>query len=225
MTRLHCRTLGSSGGPTLLLIHGLGASGEVWARLAERLAGRYRLLIPDLRGHGRSPHSDRYRVDELADDVIDILDRHGTERADVLGHSLGAMVAYRLAAKIPQRVGRLVLEEPPPPLPADPPRDAGPRPDGPLDFDWRIQDQFSAERNDPPTHWLDDLQRISAPTLVIRGLDSHIARAQVVRLVAAIPDCRLVELPAGHDVHDEAADAFGLEVDAFLAGGLNRGWS
>jgi len=89
---------GGSGEPVLLLLHGLGATGDVWEGwrplLAQRWPGRW--LAPDLPGHGGSPPLSRYTFDALAAEVADLA---GTgARTVVLGHSLGGVVALALAS-------------------------------------------------------------------------------------------------------------------------------
>jgi pimeloyl-ACP methyl ester carboxylesterase len=89
---------GGRGEPTLLLLHGLGASGEVWAGVRELLDRSWpgRWVIPDLRGHGRSGHAPPYSFGQYAADVA-MLFRVG-ERVLVLGHSMGGVVGLALAS-------------------------------------------------------------------------------------------------------------------------------
>jgi pimeloyl-ACP methyl ester carboxylesterase len=92
---------GGDGDPLLLLLHGLGATGDVWAGwdqvLAERWPGRW--LAPDLPGHGGSPALPEYTFDALAEAVRPLAESGG--RTVVLGHSLGGVVALALAARVP----------------------------------------------------------------------------------------------------------------------------
>lgn len=93
-------------GPTVVLVHGWGFHGGVWRDLAARLARSFRVLIPDLPGHGRSRgvHTGA-SLTGLADD----LSRRLTEPAIWVGWSLGAFVALAVARNRPQAVSRLVL--------------------------------------------------------------------------------------------------------------------
>lgn len=92
---------GGEGGPLLLLLHGLGATGDVWSgwwpELAQRWPGRW--LAPDLPGHGGSAALPDYTFDALADAVRPLVEPDG--RTVVLGHSLGGVVALALAARSP----------------------------------------------------------------------------------------------------------------------------
>lgn len=100
---------GGTDGPTLVLLHGLGANGTVWdgirPMLAEGWKGRW--IIPDLRGHGRSPHRAPYGFDTYADDVAALLPGEGA--VTVVGHSMGGVVAMLLGSnRFGPRVGKAV---------------------------------------------------------------------------------------------------------------------
>jgi pimeloyl-ACP methyl ester carboxylesterase len=90
---------GGAGEPLLLLLHGLGATGDVWSGwwpvLARRWPGRW--LAPDLPGHGGSAELAEYTFEALAEAVSPLMEPDG--RAVVLGHSLGGVVALALAAR------------------------------------------------------------------------------------------------------------------------------
>lgn len=92
-------------GPDLVLLHGWGLHGGVWEGLAGVLAGRFRLHLMDLPGHGASPPLDPCTLTALAAAVAEAM----PPRAHVCGWSLGGQVALRLALDFPGRVNRLVL--------------------------------------------------------------------------------------------------------------------
>ena len=94
-------------GPPVLLLHGLYGSSANWAGIARRLAQRHRLLVPDLRGHGRSPAGDRISYPAMALDLIELLDRQGIAQATIIGHSMGGKAAMCLALAAPERVAAL----------------------------------------------------------------------------------------------------------------------
>ena len=98
--RIHYRVAGE--GPPLVLVHGYTASGWsnwVASGWVERLSPHHRLIIPDLRGHGRSQkpwRTEAYSVDAMASDVLAVMDKEGVQRAPVLGYSMGGMVTMHL---------------------------------------------------------------------------------------------------------------------------------
>jgi pimeloyl-ACP methyl ester carboxylesterase len=93
-TDLHVRTAGS-GSPVLVLLHGLGVNGAVWEPFVAHLESwPGRIVVPDLRGHGRSPHADRYAIAAHAADVAALVE--GERAVYVIGHSMGAMIALAM---------------------------------------------------------------------------------------------------------------------------------
>jgi pimeloyl-ACP methyl ester carboxylesterase len=109
-------------GEPLLLINGLGANLEMWQPLVRELAGAREVIAFDLPGTGRSARPRRpLRMPQLAQLVGDLLDGLGHRRLDVLGYSLGGIVAQELAYRAPARVSRLVLCATTPGLPSVPP--------------------------------------------------------------------------------------------------------
>lgn len=97
-------------GQPLFLIHGFGMSGHVLADKFNLLKRHYRVIVPDLRGHGRSQHlAAPHSIEELADDLLALADELALGRFNVMGYSMGGMVSQALALKAPERVERLVL--------------------------------------------------------------------------------------------------------------------
>ncbi len=101
-------------GRPLLLLHGFTGRGTSWGGHATALARAFRVITVDLPGHGRSGTAEpaRMTVERSADDLAAILEHLGAVPASVLGYSLGARVALRLAVAHPRAVDRLVLESP-----------------------------------------------------------------------------------------------------------------
>ncbi|MGY1624665.1 3-oxoadipate enol-lactonase [Geodermatophilus sp. SYSU D00965] len=94
--------------PVVVLSNSLGATRAMWDPQVPALAERFRVVTYDTRGHGSSPAPQGpYTLDDLVDDVVALLDRLGVPRAHVAGLSLGGMTAMRLAAREPDRVGRI----------------------------------------------------------------------------------------------------------------------
>ena len=112
--RLHLLEGPDGGRPPLLLVHGIYDRWETWETVLPALVADYHVVAPDLRGHARSDWPARgYRLVDYAADAVGVLDALGIARADVVGHSLGALIAATLAAEAPQRVRAVVLEDPP----------------------------------------------------------------------------------------------------------------
>jgi pimeloyl-ACP methyl ester carboxylesterase len=96
--------------PAVLAIHGITANGQAWLAVARALGGQARLVAVDLRGRGASRALPApYGIAAHAQDMLAVLDRHELERTVVVGHSLGAYIATRLAVEHPERVRALVL--------------------------------------------------------------------------------------------------------------------
>ena len=113
--RIHGRTGGTPEAPPLLLVHGFPQSHVLWHRVAQRLAPHFKLVLPDLRGYGRSSkpagnadHAN-YSKRVMAQDLLALMHELGFERFNVCGHDRGARVAHRLALDHPQAVQRLAL--------------------------------------------------------------------------------------------------------------------
>jgi pimeloyl-ACP methyl ester carboxylesterase len=99
-------------GPALVCIHGFGGAKEDFDDHVDRLASRATVVALDLRGHGDSSHPPdpaAYSLDRLAVDVVEVADALGLARFRLLGHSMGGMVARRVALGMPNRVEALVL--------------------------------------------------------------------------------------------------------------------
>lgn len=108
--KIHYQVEGAENAPALLLLRGLGRSSRYWLGVREPLAERFRLIVPDNRGVGKSDAPrPPYTTAKMARDAVRVLDHAGVPRAHVVGISLGGMIAQRLAIDHPGRVDRLVL--------------------------------------------------------------------------------------------------------------------
>ncbi|MGW0615342.1 alpha/beta fold hydrolase [Streptomyces sp. NPDC002788] len=106
---VHYRTEGH--GPGLLLVHGTGATGDAnYGHLVEEFTDRRTVILPDYAGSGETVDDGRpLTLDQLADQVLGAADEATDEPVDVVGFSLGALIAVKAAARRPERVRRLVL--------------------------------------------------------------------------------------------------------------------
>lgn len=108
--RLHFVVDGPPDRPVLVLGSSLGTTGAMWGPQLPALTQHFRVVRYDHRGHGNSPVSPGpYRLESLAEDVLALLDRLELDRVHYAGLSLGGMVGMELAARAPERIGRLAL--------------------------------------------------------------------------------------------------------------------
>lgn len=111
--RLHVHEWGDRGAPPLVCLHGVTGHGRRFRRLAEeRLAARFHVVAPDLRGHGRSDREPPWRLETYVDDLLETLDDAGVGAGTFVGHSFGGRLVLELAAREPKRVERAVLLDP-----------------------------------------------------------------------------------------------------------------
>ena len=123
-TTFQAQVSGPANGEVLLLLHSLGTNAGIWEEPAEAFSNRYRVIRPDLRGHGMSGvTSGPYSIEGMARDMLGLLDLMGVESAHVAGISIGGMIAQSLAAQAPG----IQLQHPQHPL----------RPEGRIALRWR----------------------------------------------------------------------------------------
>lgn len=228
-------TIALGDGPPLILLHGLAASARWWSRVVPALSERHRVHAIDLPSFGASGHGVRFRLEQIPGRLVEFMDERGIERASVIGHSMGGLIAGRLAADHPGRVDRLVLV------------DAGFLR---LDPSWlhKVTGPVRAVRfTRPPlarllledvarvgpfaltdatlqllrTDWVEVLGRVRAPTLVVWGEGDTICPPVIGQGIAErVPDARLVVIPeCGHNPMWERPEAFLEAVLPFLAEG------
>ena len=111
-TSLYVRVGGK--GPGVVLLHGFGDSGDMWAPLAAELVKDHTVIVPDLRGMGLSMHPDSgYTKKNQAVDIAGVMDALKVQKADLVTHDIGNMVGYALAAQYPARITRWVVIDAP----------------------------------------------------------------------------------------------------------------
>ncbi|WP_258037057.1 alpha/beta fold hydrolase [Streptomyces sp. SM14] len=107
---LICEDYGGDG-PTVVALHGTFGRGSVFARLADDLAGAARIVASDQRGHGSTGAAGSYRREDFVTDAAALVRALDSGPVVVLGHSLGGITAYQLAARHPELVAGLVIED------------------------------------------------------------------------------------------------------------------
>jgi pimeloyl-ACP methyl ester carboxylesterase len=199
----------------VVLLPATGETAEDWDVVAASLQSSRTVYAVSLRGHGSSDWPGHYSIQSMADDVTGLLRQLDDGPVDLVGHSLGGLVACAIASAHPELVRRLVLEDVGVPHPR--PATAPPRPPGVLPFDWRVVEQVRPEIDDPDPRWGDVVAGIAAPTLVIAGgASSPVPQEHIAELVRIVTDGRLVTVDAGHLVHAGRPDEFTHHLLTFL---------
>ena len=214
------REWGRPDGPVALLLHGLGEEADDWALVGPGLGKRFRVIALDARGHGQSDWADSYELSDFRDDVLKMMDALGVIAAVVVGHSMGGVVAYQLAATHPDRVRALILEDMPAPVPASPRREIPEGPEPGEVTDWEAVAALRGWRNDPDPAWWDYAAEIRARTLVVGGARSDLPQDRLAELAALIPHGSFTSLDTGHCVHGERPGEFLAAVVPFLNGAI-----
>jgi pimeloyl-ACP methyl ester carboxylesterase len=224
---------------TVVLIHGCAGNGEQWIKQIEHLAPQYRVIAPDLRGHGASqvPQS-AYSLEEFCWDTTQVLTQlQVTEPFVLMAHSFGGPIAITFAATQPQRISRLVLIATGPEMHINPLHEwivKLPIPLGMLESLRPVVMPASYA----PVHVIQRilagtlfrwdgyavLPQVTTPTLIIAGQWDFIATvAQAETAQQLMPNARLeVVKYTRHLPHLERPDAVNRLIDRFLTG--PRSW-
>jgi len=243
---LRVRDEGESKRPPLVCVHGAGSSSVVWMEVVRRLSPQRRVIAPDLPGHGQSDRwhaPDDVSIAMYRDAVGTVCAQLEVERAILMGHSMGALIALDAAAAWPERVAGLILVNGGVRLPVAPevfvkltgdftrfgkwlarvvwspatPRDVVER-WGTLAFtadqEITLADFRAVERYDGAIA----ATRVRTPTLVLGGEDDLMTPPKLTReLASAITGARAVVVPeAGHMIVQEQPERFFAELESFL---------
>ncbi|WP_326699188.1 alpha/beta hydrolase [Streptomyces sp. NBC_01754] len=252
----------TEGAPGILLLHGLMGRSAHWTSTARWLSERHRPVGLDQRGHGRSgkPAEGPFTRDAYVADVEAVIEQLGLAPVTLIGHAVGALTAWQLAAKRPDLVEGLVISD----MRASAPGAASQREwedwfaAWPVPFatladvrKWFGEDDPWVERPNPArgaffaevmaegsdgwrplfsrrqmlesratwvydAHW-EELAQVRCPTLVLRGLDGELGRAEAQEMVRVLPRGQYAEVPdAGHLVHYDQPEGWRAAVEPFL---------
>lgn len=106
--KLFFRKIGQ--GKPLIIVHGLWGASDNWLPIAHRLEDKYQVILPDVRNHGQSPHSDIMSYEAMSDDLIELIqDLRLPEPPAIVGHSMGGKIVMALLLKRPELVTRPVI--------------------------------------------------------------------------------------------------------------------
>lgn len=202
--------------PPLVLLPATGETAVDWDVVAAPMSATRTVFAVNLRGHGASTWPGTYSIQLMADDVAAWLSaRFPGGLVDLVGHSLGGVVACAVATQCPDQIRRLVLEDVGllKPRPAEQPA----KPDGVLAFDWQVVEQVRPEIDNFAPAWTDVVARIEVPTLVIAGgATSAVPQEQITDLVHHLPNGHMVTIEAGHLVHASKPSEFTSRLLIFL---------
>jgi pimeloyl-ACP methyl ester carboxylesterase len=214
---LNYREWGRPDGAVVLLLHDLTSSSLSWRNVAPVLGEEFRVIAPDARGHGGSEWTRDYSFELMRDDIARFMERLGILAAIVVGHSMGALTAYELAATRPELIRLLVLEEMPPPDPANPPKPMPREPEPGADYDWRALIAVYRWRNAPPPTWWELASQIQANTLVLGAAHSYLQQDRLEELSRRIPHGTFASMNSDHEGHEERPSEFLMHVQPFIS--------
>lgn len=235
--QMYCEEHGA--GKPLVLLHGFGGSTQTWRPFLGPLSEHHRLIVVDLRGHGRSTnptHGFTHR--QAASDVLGLLDQLGVDRFSAMGLSSGGMTLLHMATRQPERVEAMVLVSATSHFPAQaraifrqvsfdrmPPyvqqiyRDCATRGEAQIR---QLLEQFKAfhDNHDDMNFSASDLSTILARTLVVHGDRDRFFPVEIaVELYRALPRAALWIIPGGDHVPiDDPTVAFTSTALHFLEG-------
>jgi len=235
-------------GELIIALHAHWMEGQTFMALADSLQPEWRVIALDQRGHGHSDHAFSYTREDYIHDLAALYDHLGIKRAILLGNSLGGVNAYQFAARHPDRVRALIIEDIGVVVKDDISfvlnwagvfetrqhleKVVGPR------FLPYLQDSFRQGTNgwrlafDPTEmvdsqrclwgdYWSDWLASV-CPALLIRGEESRVtSQVHLEAMAARRPHTLLRHLPGGHVVHFDNPEAFAATIRRFLIDSAN----
>jgi esterase len=98
-------------GPVVIILHGLFGSSDNWNSVAKKLEDKCTVILPDLRNHGKSPHSDTHDYESMSNDVFELAEKISPGKFFLAGHSMGGKTAMRVAIKWPWMINGLVVAD------------------------------------------------------------------------------------------------------------------
>jgi pimeloyl-ACP methyl ester carboxylesterase len=217
---------GDAAAPALLLLHGFSGRGADFGQVfdLDALAGRARVIVPDLRGHGATGNPaevlPRFHR-QCADDVLALLDELGVERCRAVGTSLGGNVLLHVATRAPEPVEAMVLAGSPSYFPEQARAIMRQASEATLGAHWRQARAFAEEHEDM-CFTLPLLATIRARTLIVTGDRDPLYPVEMfVEQYRAIPGASLWVIPdSGHDaIYTSAREELARRAIAFLGRG------
>ena len=208
-----------------ILLHGNGEDGSYFKNQIDYFSGRYRVIVLDTRGHGKSPRGTKpFTIEQFSCDLYEFMEEHEISHAIILGFSDGANIAMKFAMKYPNKVKALILNG------------GNLNPKGvkrttqiPIEIGYKIASRFAskspdAKRNaemlglmvNDPNIAPSELSKITAPTLVICGRNDMIKESHTKEIAENIPNAKLSIIKGNHFIANKKYVAFNKAVEDFL---------
>lgn len=214
-------------GEPLILLHGNGEDSSYFENQLQELSSDYRVIAVDTRGHGKTPRGNApFTIRQFADDLAGFMDGLKIKRTHILGFSDGANIAMCFASKYPDRVSKLILN-------GGNLHAKGMKPSVqlPIEIGYRIANFFAARSEEAkknaemlglmvndPNIAVEELQKITAQTLVIAGTKDMVKRKHTVFIAKKIKNAELQFIEGDHFVANKNSSAFNVAVKKFLQG-------
>ncbi|MBE9466836.1 MAG: alpha/beta fold hydrolase [Bacteroidetes bacterium] len=96
-------------GYPLIILHGLYGCSDNWVSIGKELAKTFQVFIPDIRNHGKSPHSNEHNYEVMTNDLIEFMNFHSIEKAVLLGHSMGGKIIMNFSVRYPERIEKMII--------------------------------------------------------------------------------------------------------------------
>lgn len=212
-------------GEPLILLHGNGENCAYFVGQIDVFSRFYHVYALDTRGHGKTPRGEApFTIRQFADDLLDFMDEHHLERANILGFSDGGNIAMVFAMKYPDRVDRLILD--------------GANLDTKgvkssiqiqIEIGYRFARLFARKSEEAARHAEmlglmvndpnvapEELAKIRSKTLVMAGTKDMIKERHTRLIASRIPDASLVFIEGDHFIANKCPDAFNRAVLDFL---------
>lgn len=208
-----------------IFLHGNGGDGSYFKNQIDYFSDRYRVIALDTRGHGKSPRGTKpFTIEQFSCDLYDFMEDFGISNAIILGFSDGANIAMKFAIKYPDKVKALILNG------------GNLNPEGvkrtiqiPIEIGYKIAKRFASKSPDAkknaemlglmvnePDIRLNELSKITAPTLVICGRNDMIKESHTKKIAENIPDAKLSIIKGNHFIANKRYVTFNKVVEKFL---------
>lgn len=220
---LHFTEQGS--GKPIILLHGNGESGEYFVHQINYFSKKYRVIAIDTRGHGLSPRGvSPFTIRQFADDLLNFMEEHKIDKADILGFSDGANIAMIFALNYQERINRLILNGGN--LNA---KGVKPSVQIPIELGYKIASLFAKRSenarkkaemlglmvNDPNIN-PNELKQLKVPVLVIAGTKDMIKDKHTRLIRESISGAGIKIIPGNHFIANKNFKQFNEAVEEFL---------